>query len=345
MMKKFLLSLLGPLLLGLVGLASSGAALADPPSRVARVAYVTGGVSFAPGGEQDWARVFVNRPLITGDRLWVDRGARAELQLGSAAIRVGGTTDLTLLNLDDRSVQLDLQQGTLIVRVRRLDRGQVFEIDTPTLAYSIRRPGSYRIQVDGNSGDTTVMVRSGMAEVYGDGRAFTINDRQTYRFFDASLRDYQTFARWPIDEFDRWASDRDRRWDNSVSRRYVSTEVIGYEDLDQYGTWRQVPDYGNVWFPTRVAADWAPYRDGHWAWVEPWGWTWVDDAPWGFAPSHYGRWAHLNTGWCWVPGPATARPVYAPALVAFIGGSNFQAPGGGGAVGWFPLGPREVYRP
>ena len=57
-----------------------------------------------------------------------------------------------------------------------------------------------------------------------------------------------------------------------------------------------------VWYPN-VYPGWAPYREGHWAWVEPWGWTWVDDAPWGFAPFHYGRWVNVGGRWGWVPGP------------------------------------------
>ncbi len=324
--------------------AVSGWALADPPSRVARLAYVSGAASFSPGGERDWGRAVVNRPMVTGDRLWVDEGARAELQLGAAAIRVGGGTSITLLNLDDRIAQVQLSQGTLNIRVRKLDRGHTFEIATPSLAYSIRRPGNYRIEVAPDGRTTTVAVRTGLAEVYGESRAFIINAGQTFRFFGDGLRDYQTFAVYKPDDFDRWSTLRDRRWDTSPSRRYVSPEMIGYEDLDQYGTWRKVPTYGNVWVPRRVAADWAPYRDGHWSWVEPWGWTWIDDQPWGFAPSHYGRWARIDTGWAWVPGPATVRPVYAPALVAFVGGDNMRS-GGGNAVAWFPLGPRDVYRP
>ena len=334
------------LLLALAGFLTSGWALADPPSRVARLAYISGATSFSPGGEMDWVRASVNRPMITGDRLWVGEGARAELQLGSAAMRVGPSTSLTLLNLDDRTAQVQLTQGTLNIRVRRLDRGQVFEIDTPNLAYSIRRPGSYRIDVDPDGRATTVSARKGMAEVYGERTAFITGEGQTYRFFGSDLRDYESYGLLRADEFDRWSNERDSRWDNSASRRYVSPEMIGYEDLDQYGTWRKVPDYGSVWVPNRVAADWAPYRDGHWAWVEPWGWTWIDEAPWGFAPSHYGRWARIDNNWAWVPGPATARPVYAPALVAFVGGSDLRSSGGGnGTVAWFPLGPRDVYRP
>ena len=138
------------------------------------------------------------------------------------------------------------------------------------------------------------------------------------------------------------------REDRVVSTRYVPEEMTGYEDLDQYGAWRTAPDYGAVWVPTAVPAGWAPYRSGHWVWVSPWGWTWVDSAPWGFAPFHYGRWVWLGNHWAWAPGRRIARPVYAPALVAFIGGSNFSVSVGVGsapAVGWVPLGWREPYRP
>ncbi|MDP3797028.1 MAG: hypothetical protein Q8R06_07735 [Polaromonas sp.] len=340
--------LLVTIFLGLCTFALSGWAYADPPSRVARLAYVSGAVSFSPGGENDWVRATVNRPLITGDRLWADAGSRSELQLGGAAIRMGSHTSVTLLNVDDRIAQVQLTQGTLNIRVWRFDRNHAFEIDTPNLAYSIRSPGSYRIHVDPNGDSTVVMVRAGQAEVYGEGRAFVIRAGQGFEFFGTGLRDYDSFALAPADDFDRWSSTRDLRWENSASARYVSRDLIGYEDLDEYGTWRNVEGYGYVWTPARVATGWAPYRDGHWAWVEPWGWTWVDDAPWGFAPSHYGRWANIGGAWAWVPGPVAARPVYAPALVAFVGGSNFSISlnlGGAGAVAWFPLGPRDVYRP
>ena len=336
------------LLFGAATLMLAGWASADPPERVARLGYISGAVSFSPAGEDDWVEAGINRPLITGDRLWVDDGARAELQIGSAVFYMGGGTSVTLLNLDDRVAQLQLAQGTLNVRVRRLGPRDVVEVDTPNLAYSIRRPGGYRIDVDPAGDATTVATRDGQAEVYGEGAAHLVNAGQTYRYFGTSLRDYDYLEPARDDEFDRWSYDRDRRAENSVSARYVSRDVIGYEDLDEHGSWRSAEGYGNVWVPNRVPVGWAPYHDGHWAWVEPWGWTWVDDAPWGFAVSHYGRWADLGGTWGWVPGPVLAPPVYAPALVAFIGGSNFRLSisiGNAGSVGWFPLGPRDVYRP
>ncbi|WP_239796081.1 DUF6600 domain-containing protein [Candidatus Nitrotoga arctica] len=225
----------------------------------------------------------------------------------------------------------------------------MFEIDTPNLAFSIREPGDYRIDVDADGSSTAVTVRSGRGEVYGEGSAYTIYAQRSYRFFGTDLRHYDRYAFLPPpNEFDLWSNQRNRRGESSMSARYVSRDVIGYEDLDEYGSWRNDPSYGYVWVPSRVSVDWVPYNDGRWVWVNPWGWTWVDDAPWGFTVSYYGRWAHIRDNWCWVPGPIIARPVYAPALVVFVGGSNFQlslSMGSGGGVAWFPLGPREVYRP
>lgn len=326
----------------------SGAASADPPSRVARLGYTAGPVSFSPAGEVDWVQATVNRPLTNGDRLWTDAGARAEVQAGGAVIRMNANTSVSVLNLDDQITQLQLTQGTLNVRVRRLAPNQVFEVDTPNLAFTLRQPGSYRIAVDPDGNATDIIVRQGQGEALGEGAAYLVDSRQAYRFRGTDLGEYEYLDEPRLDEFDRWAADRDRAFDNSVSARYVSRDVVGYQDLDANGSWRVDATYGNVWIPNRVGADWAPYRDGHWTWIDPWGWTWVDDAPWGFAVSHYGRWANLRGTWGWVPGPVRSTAYYAPALVVFVGGDNFRltiSSGNVGGVAWFPLAPREVFRP
>jgi len=336
------------LVVGITVLAFSGWASADPPSRVARLGYVSGAVSFSPAGEDDWVQATLNRPLTTGDRLWADPGARAEVQIGGAMVRMNAATSVSILNLDDQITQLQLTQGALNVRVLRLERDQTFEVNTPNVAFTLRQPGEYRIEVDPEGYATTIVVRRGQGEVYGEDRAFMIDSQQPYRFMGTGLREYQHAGIPQSDDFDRWSRARDRSYDASVSARYVSPDVVGYQDLDANGTWRVDATYGNVWFPSRVAVGWAPYREGHWAWVHPWGWTWIDDAPWGFAVSHYGRWANLHGNWGWVPGPVRTRAYYAPALVVFIGGANFQlsiSTGNVGAVAWFPLGPREVFHP
>jgi hypothetical protein len=336
------------LAIGIALLATSGLVAADPPSRVARLGYTSGEVSFSPAGEEDWVRATLNRPLGTGDRLWSEARGRAEIQVGGATIRMDANTGLSVLNLDDRIVQLQLTQGVLNVRVRRLERDQAFEVDTPHLAFVLRQPGEYRIEVVPDSDETRIVMWQGQGEVYGENASYLIDARQPYRFTGTDLRDRRPFDAPGIDDFDRWARDRDRAFDSSPSARYVSRDVIGYQDLDAHGTWRSDPTYGHVWVPSYVEAGWAPYRDGHWAWIDPWGWTWVDDAPWGFAVSHYGRWANPRGTWVWVPGPVRSQAYYAPALVVFLGGANFQitlSTGTVGGVAWFPLGPREVYRP
>ena len=324
------------------------AAQTDPPARVGRLNYMEGPVSFQPAGVNDWVEASLNRPLVAGDYVWVGDRGRAELHAGSAALRLGANTAFEFLNLDDRAVQIRLGEGTLTVRLRYLAPAQIFEVDTPNLAFTLLRPGEYRVDANPGSRTTVVTVRDGEADVTGGGQAFTLYARQQAVVRGDDQITYALAVSPGPDSWDQWCSSRDRREDQSLSARYVSREVAGYDDLDRYGRWQDEAGYGNVWFPNSVAAGWAPYHDGHWAWIEPWGWTWVDDAPWGFAPYHYGRWASLRGRWCWVPGPYGVAPVYAPALVAWIGGSGFSATfsiGGAPAVGWFPLAPREPYFP
>jgi hypothetical protein len=318
----------------------------DPPSRVARLSYSVGSVSFQPGGEGDWVEAVRNRPLSTGDNLWADKDSRAELQTGSTSIRLDSETSLTFLDLDDRTTQLRLSQGSVIVRVRHLDDEDHFEINTPNLAFQIHRTGEYRIDVSADGSETVATVRSGRGEATGGGASYVVVAGQRARFTGTDQLDHEIEQITGRDDFDTFAYDRDERQDHSESSNYISPEMTGAEDLDDNGSWHYVASYGPVWTPTVVAPGWAPYRFGHWVWVSPWGWTWVGDEPWGFAPYHYGRWAFVESSWCWVPGPVYVRPVYAPALVAFVGGGGFSfGVGVGPGVGWFPLAPREVFVP
>jgi len=313
----------------------------DPPGRVARMNYAQGSVSFQPGGEGDWVEASTNRPLTSGDNLWTDRDSRAELHVGSTAIRLAPETSLSFLDLEDRVAQLRLSDGSTILNVRHLDDDDQVEVDTPDIAFRILQPGQYRIDVDPDGQQTYVTAFRGRGEVSGGGSSYTIVGGQRARFSGADQLNYDVAVIPRYDDFTSWCQDRDAHEARLDSLNYVSPEMTGYEDLDDYGRWNYVSGYGPVWYPTSVASDWAPYRVGHWVYIAPWGWTWVDDAPWGFAPFHYGRWAFLESRWAWVPGPVVVRPVYAPAFVAFVNGGW----GGGPSVGWFPLAPGEVFVP
>src|SRR3989442_1461283 len=281
----------------------------------------------------------MNYPLTTGDHLWTDADARAEITIGSSAIRLAPQSAFGFLAVDDRTTQVRLSQGAVAVLLRHLGDDEAFEIDTPNGAVSLLRPGSYRVDVDSTGDTTTVTVRHGEAEVTASGSAFSVHADDAAVVVGSDSPSYDIHAALRPDDLDDWCTARDRRWDEARSARYVSRDVIGYEDLDDYGDWRETGPYGAVWVPRTAVVGWAPYRYGHWTWVDPWGWTWIDDAPWGFAPFHYGRWVYVEGGWAWVPGRVVARPVYAPALVAFVGGRNWSVAiglgggGGGGGVG------------
>jgi hypothetical protein len=334
---------------------------ADPPGRIARLNYTAGTVTTEPAGATDWSYAQINRPLTTGDQLWNDQNARSELHIGSTAVRLGQSTSLDVLNLDDNSAQLKVAQGTLSTRVREVPPGSSYEIDTPNLALGVNGPGDYRVDVAPDGSSTTVTVRSGSATVYGDGGQMPVTAGRQIRFAGTQLQQLADNQVPGLDSLDQWAVSRDAAEDRSVSARYVSRDTPGYQDLDANGTWRDSPQYGEVWVPRTTPAGWAPYHDGHWIWQAPWGWTWVDDQPWGFAPYHYGRWAQVDDTWAWVPGPVEtdAQPVYAPALVAFVDDDEGAGAGGvpdwgvnlaiGGVVAagvaWFPLGPGERWHP
>ncbi len=320
-------------------------AASDPPARVAYVSDRQGSVVFAPQGEEEWQDLPPNRPLTPGDRLWTDAGARAELQLGTATVHVNSESHVGLSDLDEHAAQFMLQQGAINAHVREVMSGENFEVDTPNVAVRALQRSDFRVDVDPHSQQTRVVVRSGVVAVFGEGgQSINLGTSQQAVFAGRYLAQASA-PPYADDAFAAWAADRNRQEDDAIATHYVPRGVVGAPQLDPYGTWTQDPTYGTVWYPTVTVANWAPYRYGHWAWIAPWGWTWIDDAPWGFAPFHYGRWTMIGARWAWVPGRMAPRPVYAPALVSFVGGAGAFTIGNGPAVGWYPLAPGEAWWP
>jgi hypothetical protein len=318
----------------------------DPPARVARLSLIEGEVSLAPAGSDEWAEAVLNRPLTSNDRLWVGADARAELQIGAASVHLDRESGFGFVQLDDQIIQMSLIDGAASVRVRRLGERETILIETPNVTVRLKHTGEYHFEVDPDKDRTIVKTRSGEADVLGGARTYTVRAGEQSEFTGLDQLSAQTHAIAARTPFEAWANDRERRAQRSIAARYVAPEVIGREDLDDYGDWVHEADYGYVWRPRYVVSGWAPYRHGRWAWISPWGWTWIDAAPWGFAPFHYGRWAYVRHRWCWIPGPRHFRPVYAPAMVGWIGGPSVGVSiSFGGGVGWFPLGPREIYVP
>jgi hypothetical protein len=324
-------------------LGAAAAAESDPPARVGRASLVEGDVAYLRDGE--WVPLPLNWPITTGARLSAAPGARAEVRVGSTAVRLAGATEVEIARLDDDAIVLRLLSGTIDARVRSADVARELTVETPEARIALLEPGRYRFDAGLEPGSSSVSTDAGTARVDAGGNAIVVRPgkrAEVWRDGDFRLDEARP------DAFDEWALARDRRDDASRSARYVSPEMTGHESLDEHGDWREVPEYGPVWVPRAVPAGWAPYRTGRWAWVEPWGWTWIDEAPWGFAPFHYGRWAFVGGIWMWAPGRVVPRPVYAPALVGWIGRPGWSVSisiGTVPAVGWFPLAPREVFVP
>jgi hypothetical protein len=327
----------------------------DPPAIAGRVSVVSGTVSFHAAGDTTWAAASLNYPVTNGDGFWTEPSAHAELQVGDDRIVLAGSTEFEIGALDVSQIEATQAQGATFLQIQSLPNGQTVTINTPRGAAQISAPGRYEI-VSGDTNDaTTITVVEGAVHVQGTGLALDVGPNQT-----ATITGSDTFVGnvGPMqeDEFLRTELQQAQQVQQQVSQ--VPQEVAymtGGTELAQYGSFEDAPQYGRVWYPRSVPSGWAPYREGHWAYVAPWGWNWVDNEPWGFAPFHYGRWVQYGGRWGWcasAPGIAYGGgyPVYSPALVSFVGfgagvslGVHFGI--GGVGVGWFPLGFNEPYYP
>lgn len=318
----------------------------DQKRGVARVSVVQRDVSVQRGDSGDWVAATVNAPLVTRDRLATGNNSRAEVQFdGASLLRIGGTAEVSITQLEYNRIQVAVAHGTVTFRVLRASNADL-EVDTPSISVRPSKLGSYRIAVT-DSGETEVTARSGEVEVFSPTGSQWVRSGQTLMARGAaSDPEFQMVRAAPGDEWDRWNDSRDQMLTRSASTQYVGPGVYGAEDLDPYGNWVDVPGYGNVWQPV-VAEGWAPYRQGRWVWEDWYGWTWVSYEPWGWAPYHYGRWFYQPAyGWCWYPGAIGVRHYWSPALVAFFGfGGGVGVSFGIGNVGWVPLAPYEVFRP
>ena len=314
----------------------------DINARVVRISLISGEVSLRRNGGQKWERAQVNFPLVEGDSLATEHNSRAEIQIDARNfVRLDGDTVLKVVTLRDEGVALSLSEGTASVRLARFDHDhEYFEVDAPKTTLAAEKKGLYRLDVT-RDGNVRLAVRDGgRARVYSDTSGFTLRDGRSAEILynGTDEGDWQFSSANDLDAWDRWNDDREHylaaRLKYEQRDRYYDDYIWGAEELDAYGSWFYVNDYGWIWRPQVTIVNWAPYRYGHWTWCPPYGWTWVGDEPWGWAPYHYGRWVYYNNYWCWAPRHYYNQHRYwSPALVAFVilGGSY------GDSISWYPL--------
>jgi hypothetical protein len=324
---------------------------ADVPGRVGRIAFMQGDVQAYSETDPEWKVAYINEPITSRNSVFVGDSGRAEISVGSTTLAMDAGSQVDIQQLDDNTFNANVVRGRVSMRVRRLDPSDVYNVAVPGAEFALLQPGRYRI--DALEGASGVTVFAGQASVTGDRGAVLVNAGNAMRIASNPSDPNgapELLSAAPVPSaLDEWVVARESRFRDGQAQRYVSPNMTGYEDLDANGRWSNEADVGPVWYPTTyVQADWAPYRYGRWAYVAPWGYTWIDDAPWGFAPFHYGRWLQVGGRWGWCPGAYVARPAFAPALVGFYGGNGFQASfsiGVGPAVGWYPLAPWQRYSP
>jgi hypothetical protein len=296
---------------------------ADSPSPLGRVSAVVGAVQYHSTGAE-WSAGLVNEPVAEGTGLRTAADAEAELDGLGARVALAPSSELQVVRFDKSTLQIALSSGRIGVHVGPFDVMKTVEIDLPQGGIWLDAPGDYDI----TAGDAQAPVA---VEVFAGGARFGGG-------LDAS-HIHKPEGDW----FSGWWHSQD---DNADLSAPALPALPGAAVLAATGRWELDSKLGNVWFPSDVPADWVPYRDGVWRYLPPWGWTWVDNAPWGFAPSHYGRWARVDGKWGWAPGDRVAAANYSPAVVAFLGTARIglSRPGDIGAtpaVAWFPLAPDE----
>jgi hypothetical protein len=353
-MKNRLAVIVGVLTLTLFALATANgqenAAGVELSSGVARISLIHGDVSTQRGDSGDWTAGALNQPIMSSDKVSTGVNSRAEVQLDQANIlRLGDNTLTTVASLSRTQVQVQVARGLVDYTVFKGTEADV-EIDTANVAiHPAQKDGIYRVEVNAE-GETQVIVRKGEAEISTpQGSTHLEKGRMIIVRGTADQAQFKEEEAPSRDSWDSWNNDRDRTIRDAQSWRHTNRYYVGSEDLDAYGHWDNVPDYGSVWVPA-VSVGWAPYRSGRWVWEPGWGWTWVSYEPWGWAPYHYGRWFMYNSSWVWWPGPVYGypryRPVWAPAYVSFFGfGGGVGVGFGFGSVGWLPVGPCDRFYP
>jgi len=305
------------------------------PVRLARISFVKGYIAWRPSESEEWSAATINMPLREGAQVWVTEGERAEIQFDDGSVlRLGGGAIVTLQTLfsddDGEFTEIKLQEGLCSLNLRH--GHSVYQVDTPTGSVKSDGPAKVRIGVDGG---LEIAVREGSASLHDSAGNLTISAGD-YLALNDDNSSHDVRALPDLDSWDRWNDERDNVIaDVDTDKRLPANIALVAGDLDNYGTWHDDTEYGQVWTPNVYDANWRPYYAGQWTWVAPYGWTWVSSESWGWAPYHYGTWIHKPYGWAWVPGPA--NQYWCPAVVHFSECNN--------SVAWAPLAPCEVRYP
>jgi hypothetical protein len=305
----------------------AAAVQAQDSSRVVRLSRTDGQVVVAHPGDDTWYDAPVNLPLQEGDTLATQAGmAEIEFENGATAYLAENSV-LQFMQLSfsggGRVTELNLTQGvgTFYANLTRQDSFQVI-----TSTFEVTVPERAEVRIDAFRDGASIEVLSGRVTVTTTKGSTTFEKGESVAIHQADLQNPQV-ARLPDqDAFDQWVSEQSEviRSGNKNTLSYVnSPNYYGLSDLSIYGTWVNLPGYGNSWRPFSMGLSWTPYMNGQWILDPRLGWMWVSNEPWGWMPYHFGSWLLSPTlGWVWVPGGPAGLSQWQPALVNWVRSGN-----------------------
>src|SRR5881296_2942854 len=233
------------LILALVLTSATGLASSKYDSRIARLSLIEGHVSFQHSQEVEWSAASINMALQPADRIYTGEDGRAEIQFDDGSVmRLAAKTDIEILSLTDELIQVRILIGLSTLSVQSSVN---FEINTPAAAFNTARKGVYRIDVNEN-GDTDAIVRKGILDAANNKFSRRIESGDLLHV-TTGAEGTETLSRYEArDEWDEWNDRRNADLLAYESRKYLPDYAsVGANDLDRYGRWISVDDYGPAW--------------------------------------------------------------------------------------------------
>jgi hypothetical protein len=299
-------------------------AFADSQARVVRLSEVQGDVQVDRNAGQGLEKAFLNLPITQGVKLQTGKNGRAEVEFeDGSTLRVTPETVITFpqLSLRDSGAKVStvhLQEGSAYVNFAG---SKDYEFTLTFAHEKLALAHSAHLRLEMGDVDATLAVFNGEVQVQGDAGTVAVSKNHTAQFDLTDDDHYELAKSVEPDPFDAWDKEQNQYHQQYASNSYSSYSPYAYgtNDLNYYGSFSNVPGYGNVWQPYFAGAGWDPFMNGAWAFTPGFGYGWVSGYPWGWTPYHYGSWVYLPTsGWGWLPGGtwtgfSTPRIVRAPA--------------------------------
>jgi hypothetical protein len=277
------------------------------PASVARVSFVQGGVQVLSGGQTDFQQAVMNMPLLQGSRLQTGGDGQAEIEFNDGSVaRLTPNSSLQMQALTGNQVQLQQLSGLAYYELNVGQGHPSYSIQFADAEATATSNTIFRLSLDSVP---EVAVMSGSVHLEGaQFPALDVSQSQTLRLAPENGAPYSVAQGVNPDSWDQWNQDRDQAISQEAAEQTPVRDSSGasenenWNDLDYYGNWYPVPDYGNVWVPSGVDVNWDPYGYGYWGFYGGFGYTWISAYPWGWLPYHCGGWNYFSFGWGWVPG-------------------------------------------